>query len=141
MTPDEIRAFMTQHQAKFDAGDAAALAADYTEDGTMETLSTGTHRGRQQIEEFYQRWTQAFPGMGHTAETVVAEEDRAASFFVVSGTHAGNFLGLPATGKRIELRCVRLVRFEHGLIAHERFVYDFSGLLIKLGVVKAKPGW
>ena len=28
VTPDEIRAFMTQHQAKFDAGDAAALAAD-----------------------------------------------------------------------------------------------------------------
>ena len=36
---------------------------------------------------------------------------------------------------------MRLLRFEHGLIAHERFVYDFSGLLIKLGVVKAKPGW
>ena len=44
-----------------------------------------------------------------------------------------------ATGKRIEFGCVFLKRREGELVAHERRIYDFSGLLIKLGVLKVKP--
>ena len=141
VTPDEIRTFLARRQAKFPVGDAAALAADYAEDGTLETLSTGTHRGRREIEEFFQRWTHAFPGMGYTIQTVVAEDDRAAVFFVLSGTHAGSFLGLPATDKPVEIPVARVIRFANDLIAHDQFTYDFSGLLIKLGMLKVSKGW
>ncbi len=141
MTADEIRSFVVRHAAKYAASDATALAADYAEDGTVETLSTGTHQGRQEIEEYYSRWLQAFPALGYTVERVVAEDDRAAVFFLVSGTHEGSFLGFPSTGKVIKFHGVMLLRFKNGLIAHERFVYDFSSLLIKLGMVKVKLGW
>ena len=131
---------MTRHQSKFAAADPTALAADYAEDGAMETRSAGPQQGRAQITAYYQRWMQAFPGMAFKVEHVVAEENRAAVFFVVSGTHEGSFLGLAPTHKRIEFHGVMLLRFSDGLIAHQRFVYDFGGLLIKLGVVKVKPG-
>ena len=75
-------------------------------------------------------------------EKVVAETDRAAVFFTVSGTHEGSFLGLPATGRQIEfrgVRLVRLVRFKGSHMAHERFLYDFSGMLVKLGVLRVSP--
>ena len=72
--------------------------------------------------------------------TTLSEDDQAAVFFRLAATHRGDFLGLPATGKRIEFRGVMLLRFENDLIAHERRLYDFSGLLIKLGILRVKPG-
>ena len=137
MTADEIRAFVERHLR---AQDTAALVADYAEHAILESPSTGTHRGRREIAESFERWNAAFPGVELTVESVIAENDQAAVFFRLAGTHQGDFLGLPATGKRIEFRGVLLQRFENDQIVHERRLYDFSDLLIKLGILKVKPG-
>ena len=140
MTANEIRALVGRHEASFRSQDAATLAADHAEEGVVESPSTGTHRGRREIQESYERWTAAFPGGEYTVETVIVENDQAAVFFRLAGTHQGDFLGLPATGKRIEFQGVLLQRFENNQIVHERRVYDFSGVLIKLGILKVKLG-
>ena len=140
MTADEIRAFVKRRTASLRAQDPATLAADYAEDGILETPSTGTHRGRRAIQEHYEQWNTSFPSSELTVNTVIAENDQAAVFFKVAGTHQGDFLGLPATGKRIEFQGVLLQRFENNQIVHERRIYDFSGLLIKLGILKVKLG-
>ena len=140
MTANEIRALVERRAASFRSQDAAALAADHAEHGVVESPSTGTHRGRREIQESYERWTAAFPGGEYTVETVIVENDQAAVFFRLAGTHQGDFLGLPATGKRIEFQGVLLQRFENNQIVHERRIYDFSGVMIKLGILKVKPG-
>ena len=48
-------------------------------------------------------------------------------------------MGIPGTGKRVEFDCVLIFDFEDGRIKRERRVYDFTGLLIQLGVLKSKP--
>ena len=105
----------------------------------MESPSTGTNRGCQEITHGYDRWMAAFADLVFKAEEVIAEGDRAALVFRVAATHHGEFLGLPGTGKRVEFGGVFLQRIAHGEILHERRVYDFRGLLIKLGVLKVKP--
>ncbi|MBI3493218.1 MAG: hypothetical protein HY047_15780 [Acidobacteria bacterium] len=58
----------------------------------------------------------------------------------INATHVNDFFGLPGTNKRIEIRHSRLFQIdEAGLIAHERRIYDFTGLLVKVGVLRAKP--
>jgi len=57
----------------------------------------------------------------------------------VTGTDMGGFMGLPPTGKRFTMPMVFLVDIKDGKIQHERRVYDFTGLMIQLGVLKAKP--
>ena len=81
----------------------------------------------------------AFPDLAFTAEEVTVEGDRAVLVCRVVGTHRGEFLGLPATGKRVEFKGAFLLRIADGEIVDERRIYDFSGLLIKLGVLKVKP--
>jgi predicted ester cyclase len=51
----------------------------------------------------------------------------------------GEFLGMPPSGKHIEFRVVTLMTVEGNKIVHERRVYDFTGFLVKLGVLKARP--
>jgi hypothetical protein len=47
---------------------------------------------------------------------------------------------MPGTNRHIEFRNARLMNLDaDGLIAHERRIYDFTGLLVQLGVLRAKP--
>jgi hypothetical protein len=47
-------------------------------------------------------------------ELVVADMDRAASYARVTGTHDGDFMGLPATGRTVDFRVMGILRFANG---------------------------
>ena len=53
--------------------------------------------------------------------------------------HAGNIFGMPGSGKRIERTIAYFFTFRGGLIEKERRLYDFTSMLMQLGVLKAKP--
>jgi hypothetical protein len=59
----------------------------------------------------------------------------------MAGTQAGDFCGLPPTGKRFEMRCSFLFDVTDSGISKEIRIYDFTGHLLRLGVLKAKPGF
>jgi predicted ester cyclase len=65
--------------------------------------------------------------------------DRVALPFTARATHQGDFMGIPGSGRRFVLEGVMLWRLEGDHIADERRVYDFTGLLMKLGVLRGKP--
>ncbi|MBA2301044.1 MAG: hypothetical protein H0W08_00255 [Acidobacteria bacterium] len=48
-------------------------------------------------------------------------------------------MGIPGSGKRIEFDCVLILDLYDGLIKRERRIYDFTGMLIQLGVLRGKP--
>jgi len=56
-----------------------------------------------------------------------------------SGTHVGEFFGFAGTGRRMEVTIACVLTFVDGLITEERRIYDFTGLLVQIGVLKAKP--
>ena len=64
----------------------------------------------------------------HVAQVVSAE-----------GTDVGGFFGLPPTGKPFHLPTVFVYELRGRQIVRERRIYDFTGLLIQIGVLKAKP--
>ena len=57
----------------------------------------------------------------------------------LEGTDSGQFLGLPPTGKSFRIPAVFLYELKDGQIARERRIYDFTGLLVQIGLLKAKP--
>lgn len=72
----------------------------------------------------------------HDAEVVhlVAEGDLVATYKTFTGTHTGDFLGIPATGKRATIRVMDFVRYRDGRIAEHWSVIDLAGLRAQLGV-------
>ena len=54
--------------------------------------------------------------------------------------HVNEFFGLPGTNRHITFRIARLMDMDdQGLITNERRIYDFTGLLVQIGVLRAKP--
>jgi len=139
MTREEIAALFTRREAAWRARDAAALAADHALLGSVVSPTGGVLEGRPDIERIYRVWFTAFPDLIFSTEDLLIDGDRAALLARISGRHAGEFFGMPSTGRLIELSCVCIYRLEDGLIAHERRVLDFTGLLVQLGVLRAKP--
>lgn len=69
-----------------------------------------------------------FPDLHFTLDDVVAENDRVAVRWTMTGTHAGQYLGTPPTGRRIELHAIVIFRLAKGRLAELWPQVDDTGL-------------
>jgi steroid delta-isomerase-like uncharacterized protein len=109
------------------------------DDCVAESPVHGKLKGRERIADVYRNWFSAFPDVRFEATDVVAEDERAVMFWTVTGTHTAEFSGFPPTGRTFQIRGASLYTFSDGRIVHERRLYDFTSLLMQIGVLKAKP--
>lgn len=139
MDHEQIREFFAQQQQHWRDRDAAALADGHAADGTIISPIFRTVTGRDEIVASYRSLFEIFPDWDYRAEHLLVDGSRVAESFTVSATHRGEFMGIPGTGRRFTLDGVRLFTMRDGRIGHERRYYDFTGLLIQLGVLRGKP--
>lgn len=139
MTREDILALFARRQEDWNALDAAALARDHAIDGIVLSATSGRLEGRDRIEAVYAVWFAAFRDLQMRAEDLLVDGDAAALIFKASGTHTGEFLGLAPTGRRFEVSGVLIYKLRDGQIVHERRILDFTGVLVQIGVLKAKP--
>jgi predicted ester cyclase len=78
-------------------------------------------------------WQDAFPDREDHVEAIVAEGDMVAMLWRITGTHRGNFYGIPATGKPVDFYEIGYFRMVDGKIAEGWFMADEAGLLKQLG--------
>ena len=136
---DTIRQLLARHEAAYKQRDPKALAADYTQDAVVSSPMFPHAQGRTAIENSYASLFRVFPDWEMTFDAPCTSGTRAMQLCKVRGTQQGEFMGLPGTGKRLEFDCVLTFDFADGLIVRERRIYDFTGLLIQLGVLRGKP--
>jgi predicted ester cyclase len=139
MSRDEIAALLGRHKEAFLRRDALALAADHAPDGTFESPAQGVVKGREGIADVYRYWFTAFPDLKLTWDQPIIDGDRAAIFWSFSGTAQGPFFGAVGAGARVEMPGSAEYRFGANGIVAVRHVFDFSGVLVKTGVLKVKP--
>lgn len=78
----------------------------------------------------------AFPDLVTTIDDIVIEGDRAAIRWRSSGTHENSLLGVPATGRRVEVSGATFARFEGDRIVEEHVTWDPRELLSALGIIR-----
>jgi steroid delta-isomerase-like uncharacterized protein len=139
MTRDAMLALLAQRREALARLDAEALAALHAEDGVVESpLAGGTATGRDAIRELYQAFFAAF-NPSFEEEDVLIDGSRAVVVFRTSGTDRGGFMGMAPSGRSFVVTMVLITECDQGLITRERRIYDFTGFLVQVGVMKAKP--
>ena len=136
---DHIIGFLARRQQHWAARDAAALAADHTEDGVVHSPIFGVITGRSEIEKSYHNLFRVFADWTFDAEDLIVDGARAAQVFRVKASHTSELFGVAATNRRFEIHGALIFTFREGLIQREVRLYDFTSLLLQLGVLKAKP--
>jgi predicted ester cyclase len=76
----------------------------------------------------------AFPDRVDVIEQVIAEGDRVGLLFRVTATHTGNFFGIPATGRKVDVYEIAMLRIVNGKMVEGWFMMDETALLQQLGV-------
>ena len=139
MTRDEITAFFKLRQAQWEARDHRGLADGHAADSIVESPMFGRLQGREAIRESYSNLFTTFPDWFLTINDLVIDGQRVVQIFSVTATHVGEFMGLPGTNRRFTIEGVRVFEMGDGMIQHEKRMYDFTALLVQVGVLKAKP--
>jgi steroid delta-isomerase-like uncharacterized protein len=109
------------------------LAADYV-NHDLPAPAPGAAGFKQIIQMF----RTAFPDIVITLDQVIAEGDRVATQGVFTGTHQGEFMGVPATGKRVAVKYIDIWRLEDGKGRENWVRLDIAGLMQQLGVMPAQ---
>lgn len=90
--------------------------------------------GPEGFKQFFTKLRSAFPDMNITPEQIVTDDDHVAVAYTLTGTHKGDFLGVPPTGKQISVRGMQIGRFEGGKIVERWGSSNELGILQQLGV-------
>jgi steroid delta-isomerase-like uncharacterized protein len=75
----------------------------------------------------------AFPDFAVAVDHLVADDDNISFAYTVTGTHSGDFMGHPATGRKISARGMQISRFENGKMVERWGSSDQLGILQQIG--------
>jgi steroid delta-isomerase-like uncharacterized protein len=139
ITRDEVAALLDRHTAALAVRDVLALCRNYAADAVIVSPMFSTVHGRPAIETSFRAFYTAFPDATTEVEATIVDPPQAALFTILHATHEADFFGIPGTHRRIDVHVAWHLTFADGLIAHERRIYDFTGLLLQIGVLRAKP--
>ena len=97
-------------------------------------------RGYEQAKQNAALFLAAFPDFHMDVHYMLAEGDKVAAHATVSGTHQGEFAGMPPTGNRVEVTATDILRVEDGKIAEHWGNSDNLGMMQQLGAIPPPPG-
>jgi predicted ester cyclase len=101
---------------------------------------SGEIRGADTIKGEIEYFHSAVPDLTYTVEDQVVEGDKVVSRWKASGTHQGEFFGVPGSGRRIEMSGIQIDRFdESGKLIEEWPEYDLLGAMKQMGAI-SEPG-
>ncbi len=121
---------------KLNAGDVAGyVTALYAPDCLFHGFPDAFPPTRDGIADFFRVLISAVPDARIDAKDLVAEGDRVALRFVLTGTHRGELFGAAGTGRSLEVEGITVVRFVDGVVAERWNRLDDIGLLTQLGVL------
>ncbi|MXG92019.1 ester cyclase [Nocardioides flavescens] len=136
-TADERRALVTEcWAAAWDDGDVAALDRLLAPDYRRRSSSDEQGLTLEEFKATIVTTRASFPDLSTTIEDLAVDGDLVAVRWRSSGTHTHPFLGVPATGRAVEVAGATFASFgPDGLVHEERVTWDPRGLLSALGII------
>lgn len=93
--------------------------------------------GAQALKEVWAILLRAFPDLHLTVEDVIAEGDKIVTRNTVTGTHQGDFMGRPPSGKSLSYNEIFIFRFAGGRVAETWGVVDSLSVMRQLNMIPA----
>lgn len=135
MNPDQVNAnkelVRRLFEEVFNDGQVQAISSLVRDDYVQHNPMVGA--GADGLEAFVTELRRVFPDLHFTIEDLVAERDRVVARVSVTGTHSGEFIGIPATGRFVHTQSIDIFRIAGDRLAEHWDVLDLDGLRRQLG--------
>lgn len=118
------------------AGDVDAFGDLLADDFVEHEELPGLEPTKDGVKAFFQMYIAAFPDLRMDAEDVLESGDKVVARVRATGTHQGEFIGLPATGKAVDVQLIDIIRFGDDGLAREHWgVFDTMTMMQQLGAI------
>lgn len=97
--------------------------------------NTGNLEGITAFRDYYKNFLTGFSDIKFTVKNIFGQDNKIVKHWNFTGKHTGDFFGIPATGKRVDVEGVTLVKMKDGRIAQEQDFMDNGVLMQQLGLV------
>lgn len=135
MGTEENKAILrTTYERWWNGGDADSVD-EMVADDYVDHSAVVKNRGKEGLKELIREFHQGFPDMREQLEDAIAEGDKVVGRFRMWGTHSGTFLGVPATGRRVEITGIDIFRITDGKITEMWYEDDLMSMMRQLGVL------
>ena len=136
MSIEENKKIVRRYQEIYNSNDLDALNEVVSENMLTPRIMPGIPSGIDGAKAAHQIMLTGFPDYQTVIDDLIAEGDRVVARITMSGTHTGNFMGIPATGKRIEFTGIYIARIADSKIVEHWGEEDGVSLLTQLGILK-----
>jgi steroid delta-isomerase-like uncharacterized protein len=109
----------------------------FTEDCVHHIAGQPTQAGTDFVRQGVTGSRAGLPDFRLTVDELLGEGDRLAARWTTTGTHEGNYVGIPPTGKKVSHGGTTFYRLENGRIVELWFLADMLGVMQQLGVIPA----
>jgi steroid delta-isomerase-like uncharacterized protein len=134
------KATLRRFQEAVSSGDGELISTTIDElvqpDALIRTPLPIEATGAELLKELFGRLLRAFPDLHVTVEDMIAEADKVVARDTVTGTHQGEYMGIPPTGKPVTYDEIFIVRFADGRIAETWGIVDVLSQMKQLGVIQ-----
>ena len=122
------------------AGDIDGFGNLLADDFVEHEETPGLEPTKEGVKQFFHMYRAAFPDLRMEPQDVLASGDKVVARTRATGTNQGEFMGMPATGKRVDVQLIDIIRFGDDGLAREHWgVFDALGMMQQLGAIPAPP--
>jgi steroid delta-isomerase-like uncharacterized protein len=142
LSHEAMRKVLQEHVDAENARDRQRVLATYVEGGAefVDVPSGTTYRGGDQIAGNYQHLWDGFPELVRRIDRWTFGADSCVVELTLTGAHAGTYRGIPATGRKLDLRiCAHFEFAPDARIVRETAYYDSLTFMRQLGLSRAEP--
>ena len=136
MSTEANKTIVRRYQEAYNTNNLDALTEIVSPAFMSHSLAPGLPAGLQGGNLMHQMTMAAMPDYQVSIDDLIAEGDRVVARFTMTGTHTGaEFLGLPASGRKIDVSGISIFRLADGKIVEHWANEDALGLLQQLGAM------
>ena len=122
------------------AGDIDGFGELLAEDFVEHEELPGLERSKEGVKQLFHMYRAAFPDLRMEPQDVLVSGDKAVARVRATGTHRGEFLGMAATGKSVDVQLIDITRFGDDGLAREHWgVFDALAMMQQLGALPQSP--
>jgi len=141
-TADQNKAMVRQfYEEVFNAGKVDQIDKYIAADAIDHEVAPGKANPqpcRESLKDYLSVFCTAFPDLKVKVEDIIAEGDKVVARCTMTGTHKGEFMGMPATGKTFSIGFIDILRFKDGKCVEHWGISDDAGVMQQLGNSAAK---
>lgn len=135
MSAEGNRKLVRRFVQEWNRGNREGVYAFYAQDFVDHNAQPGLPPGLEGLRQGLGRFFDAFPDCRNTLELVLTDGDMVIKYGALTGTHSGNFFGLPATGKRVTINHLEIHRFKDGKIVEAWHLEDIFSAMRQLAAL------